>query len=138
MERGSEIWFYIRSRGLFCSTNQNEIGNEKRIRPERWRIGEGSGGSERPEDSDPSGECDDEDGCQGSGEKQFTDAKQPNVSSEAKPSRLPGPSPTKISRKQQNVASSGSGQAVPSPILVATFLIVFQYVLLLCGATVIF
>ncbi|XP_063298414.1 glypican-5-like isoform X2 [Pelobates fuscus] len=115
-----------------------KIGNEKRIRPERWRIGEGSGGGERPEDSDPSGECDDEDGCQGSGEKEFTDAKQPNVSSEAKPSRLPGPSPTKISRKQQNVASSGSGQAVPSPILVATFLIVFQYVLLLCGATVIF
>uniref|UniRef100_A0A8C5MDB8 Glypican 5 n=1 Tax=Leptobrachium leishanense TaxID=445787 RepID=A0A8C5MDB8_9ANUR len=47
-----------------------QMGNEKRIRPERWHIGEGSGGGGRSEDSDPSGDCDDEDGCQGSGERE--------------------------------------------------------------------
>ncbi|KAM9316109.1 glypican-5-like [Gastrophryne carolinensis] len=45
-----------------------QMGSERRIKPERWRITDGSGRGDESESEDLSGDCDDEDGCQGSGD----------------------------------------------------------------------
>ncbi|KAM4693422.1 glypican-5-like isoform 2-T2 [Discoglossus pictus] len=115
-----------------------QMGTEKKIKPERWRIIEGSGGDARSEDTDASGDCDDEDGCQGSGEQAETKLRSEDSSnSTRKVSNLPNPSSTKTSTKQKKLADSGSGVAGSSALLVA-FLILCQCMSQLCNAAAIF
>ncbi|XP_053315513.1 glypican-5-like isoform X2 [Spea bombifrons] len=120
-----------------------QMGNDKKMKPKRWRFGEGSGGGERPEDSGPSGDCDDEDGCQGSGEEETRDAKsRSEVSKELQPTvkvpRLPTQSTPKTSQKKLNVAGNGSKIRVPSSGLVVTLLIICQVMLHLSNAAATF
>ncbi|KAM8954348.1 glypican-5-like [Pelodytes ibericus] len=116
-----------------------QMGTEKRIRPEKWHGAEGSGEYDRTEDPDASGDCDDEDGCQGSGEKESIDSKlHPKISSDTKPNtkklKPPSPSATKISNKQLNVAGSDSKHIVSSPILLVALLFICQFMLQLVNA----
>ncbi|MEE6500924.1 hypothetical protein FKM82_003993 [Ascaphus truei] len=110
-----------------------QMGTEKRIRPDRWRIREGSGGEGRTEDTDPSGDCDDEDGCQGSGDKVYTDTKTHREnSSEVKPttktSNPPNPNATKKSHKQSSPTDTATRETVSLAVLVSALSIICQYV----------
>ncbi|XP_053565837.1 glypican-5-like isoform X2 [Bombina bombina] len=105
-----------------------QMGTEKRIKPERWRFVEGSGGDGTGEDADPSGDCDDEDGCQGSGGTEQIDTKKHSEDSRrgkssTKVLNLPNPSATKISDSQKNLSGTGSRITISSTMLVALFIL---------------
>ncbi|XP_062988324.1 glypican-5-like isoform X2 [Elgaria multicarinata webbii] len=51
----------------------NQLATERtNLKPERWGIREGGSGNGMNEEMESSGDCDDEDGCQGSGGKIYT------------------------------------------------------------------
>ncbi|XP_068136826.1 glypican-5-like isoform X2 [Hyperolius riggenbachi] len=110
-----------------------QMGSEKRINPERWRIPEGSGDG-GAEGEDLSGDCDDEDGCQGSGDNANTDTKtRTGDSSMVNITRkgYPNLSATKPPKKD---SSGGSSICSSSAILVAALLIMCQFISRFCSA----
>ncbi|XP_042313451.1 glypican-5-like isoform X2 [Sceloporus undulatus] len=51
----------------------NQLATERtNLKSERWSTREGSSGNGRNEEMESSGDCDDEDGCQGSGDRTYT------------------------------------------------------------------
>ncbi|KAM4772155.1 glypican-5-like isoform 2-T2 [Rhinophrynus dorsalis] len=111
-----------------------QMGTEKRIKPRKGYVGEGSGEDGQLEDTDASGDCDDEDGCQGSGDNTHSVAKSlPSEDSSKENLTLivvspPKPSATKISHKQREPTDSGSRGTISSAvILVAALIVICQY-----------
>ncbi|XP_063771741.1 glypican-5-like isoform X2 [Pseudophryne corroboree] len=119
-----------------------QMGSEKRIKAERWRITEGSGGGGRTEGEEASGDCDDEDGCQGSGDnldigtKKRTDDSMVNKTMNVP--ILHNPSATKTPPKQRNSSSSANRLYGCSAIIVAALLIMCQFISQLCSAAATF
>ncbi|XP_040204929.1 glypican-5-like isoform X2 [Rana temporaria] len=120
-----------------------QMGSERRIKAERWRITEGSGGEGGSEgEEDQSGDCDDEDGCQGSGESIETDTKRRidnsvmvNRTMKAVPHN---PSATKTAPKENDSSNSASRVCTSSVIVVASLLIMCQIISQLCNAAATF
>ncbi|XP_075057794.1 glypican-5-like isoform X2 [Mixophyes fleayi] len=116
-----------------------QMGSEKRIKAERWRIIEGSGGGGRSEGEELSGDCDDEDGCQGSGDnvdlgtKRRTDDSS-SINKTMTVSIHLDPSATKIPPKQRNSSNSASRLYGSSATVVAALLIMCQFITQLCSA----
>ncbi|XP_077147228.1 glypican-5-like isoform X1 [Ranitomeya variabilis] len=114
-----------------------QMGSEKRIKPERWRITEGSGGYGRSEGEDASGDCDDEDGCQGSGDnfdpetKRRTD-KTGMVNRTIKDPVNVNPSATRIPPKQRNSSNASSRSRGSLALIVAALLVITSHI---CSAT---
>ncbi|XP_018119403.1 glypican-5 isoform X2 [Xenopus laevis] len=110
-----------------------QTGSQKQIKPDKNRIREGSGGNEKLEDADPSGDCDDEDGCQGSGDSStHTGTKLiPEVSRKGNATvlvLLPHPGSTKTSHKQKNLPDTGSRLTFSSTLPLAALLFICQYI----------
>ncbi|XP_018121344.1 glypican-5 isoform X2 [Xenopus laevis] len=108
-----------------------QTGSQKQIKPDKNRIREGSGG--KLEDTDPSGDCDDEDGCQGSGgSSTHTGTKLiPEVSRKGNGTvhvLLPHPGATKISHKQKNLPDTGSRLTLSSALPLAALLFICRYI----------
>ncbi|KAG8445442.1 hypothetical protein GDO86_010281 [Hymenochirus boettgeri] len=108
-----------------------QMGTEKQIRQDKWRFREGSGQDGRPEDMDVSGDCDDEDGCQGSGDNIHTDTKSdPGVARKSNGTLnvfvLPEPSSTK--KSYNNLPGTGSRLTFSAAIPMAATLLICQYI----------
>lgn len=118
-----------------------QMGSERRIKAERWRITEGSGGEGRSEGEDVSGDCDDEDGCQGSGDSIGTDTRRRTDSSMVNLTKIAvphNPSDTKTPLKEKDSSGSGSRVCTSSAIVVAFLLIMCQFISQLCNAAATF
>ncbi|KAM3931698.1 glypican-5-like isoform 2-T2 [Leptodactylus fuscus] len=117
-----------------------QMGSEKRIKAERWRITEGSGGYSRSEAEDTSGDCDDEDGCQGSGDKSDPDTKRRRVESGVvnrtmkDPVHL-NPSATKTPPKERNSSNASSRSQGSLAFIVAALFFMCPYISQVCSAT---
>ncbi|XP_018410333.1 PREDICTED: glypican-5-like isoform X2 [Nanorana parkeri] len=112
-----------------------QMGSERRIKPERWRITEGSGGGGGSQGEDLSGDCDDEDGCQGSGDSMDTDIKRRTDLSMVNLTKIASnPGATKTSPKEKDSSDSGSRVCTSSAIVVASLLIMCQFISQLCNA----
>ncbi|XP_072263840.1 glypican-5-like isoform X2 [Pyxicephalus adspersus] len=115
-----------------------QMGSERRIKAERWRITEGSGGEGRSEGEDRSGDCDDEDGCQGSGDsmeigtkRRTDDVSMVNLTVKASVPHKPSSTKTPLKKDSSN---SGSRVCTSSVIVVASLLIICQFISQLCNA----
>ncbi|KAE8604652.1 hypothetical protein XENTR_v10014772 [Xenopus tropicalis] len=110
-----------------------QTGSEKQISPDKNRIREGSGGDDKVEDADPSGDCDDEDGCQGSGDSSTRTGTKliPDVSRKGNGTvnvLLSYPGATKISHNQKNLPGTGSRLKLSSALPLAALLFICQYI----------
>ncbi|XP_056420531.1 glypican-5-like isoform X2 [Hyla sarda] len=117
-----------------------QMGSEKRIKADRWRITEGSGGYSRSEGEEASGDCDDEDGCEGSGDNLGPDTKRriedigmDNVTANDPVRR--NPSATKIPPKQRNSSNATSRLHGSLALLVAALFIICPFLSQFCSAT---
>ncbi|XP_073481939.1 glypican-5-like isoform X3 [Aquarana catesbeiana] len=119
-----------------------QMGSERRIKAERWRITEGSGEGGSEGEEDQSGDCDDEDGCQGSGESIETDTKRRTNNSvmvDLTMKAVPqNPSATKTAPKEKDSSNSGSRVCTSALIVVASLLIMCQIISQLCSAAATF
>ncbi|XP_075717406.1 glypican-5-like isoform X2 [Rhinoderma darwinii] len=110
-----------------------QMASEKRIKAERWRITEGSGGYGRSQGEDASGDCDDEDGCQGSGENLDPDVKKSTdksgkVNLTMKDPVHLNPSATGIPPKQRNSSDATSRSHGSLALIVAALFITSQFI----------
>ncbi|XP_073530561.1 glypican-5-like isoform X2 [Phyllobates terribilis] len=117
-----------------------QMGSEKRIKPERWRITEGSGGYGRSEGEDASGDCDDEDGCQGSGdnvdpELRRRTGKTSMVNRTMEDPVNVNPSATRIPPKQRNSSNASSRSHSSLALIVAALFITRPFISHICSAT---
>ncbi|KAM5165463.1 glypican-5-like [Mantella aurantiaca] len=117
-----------------------QMGSERRIKAERWRITEGSGGEGGSDGEDPSGDCDDEDGCQGSGDRMEADTKRRTIDlstvNRTMKASVPGnPGVTKTAPNSKASSDSGS---TSSAIVVASLFIMCHFISQLCNAAAIF
>ncbi|XP_066454317.1 glypican-5-like isoform X2 [Eleutherodactylus coqui] len=117
-----------------------QMGSEKRIKAERWRITEGSGGYGRSEGENTSGDCDDEDGCQASGDNVDSDTKRRkgetrmvNLTMED-PVRL-NPSATRIPPKAKNSSNATSRSHGSLALIVAALYIMCPFISQVCSVT---
>ncbi|KAM4043183.1 glypican-5-like isoform 2-T2 [Anomaloglossus baeobatrachus] len=116
-----------------------QMGSEKRIKPERWRITEGSGEDGRSEGEDGSGDCDDEDGCQGSGDNFDQDTRRRTdktgmVNRTMKDPVYVNPSVTRIPPKQRN-SNTASRSHDSLALIVAALFILCPFISKICSAT---
>ncbi|XP_069831648.1 glypican-5-like isoform X2 [Dendropsophus ebraccatus] len=117
-----------------------QMGSEKRIKPDRWRITEGSGEYGRSEGEEASGDCDDEDGCEGSGgslgpgtKRRIDEIGMDNVTARNPVHR--NPHATRIPPKQRN-SSNATGRLHGSlALMMAALLIVSPFLSQFCSAT---
>ncbi|KAG8580562.1 hypothetical protein GDO81_007343 [Engystomops pustulosus] len=118
-----------------------QMGSEKRIKAERWRITEGSGGYDRSEGEGASGECDDEDGCQGSGDNLDPDTKRRRVDETSLVNRtmkdpvLLNPSASRTPPKHRNSSNATSRSHGSLVLIVAALFFMSPFISQVCSAT---
>ncbi|XP_040283791.1 glypican-5-like isoform X2 [Bufo bufo] len=117
-----------------------QMGSEKRIKAERWRITEGSGGYGRSEGEDASGDCDDEDGCQGSGDSLQPDTRRriyetSIVNATAKDPVHLNPGATRIPPKQRNSSNATSRSHGSLALIMAALFFTCPFLSRVCSAT---
>lgn len=117
-----------------------QMGSEKRIKAERWRITEGSGGNGRSEGEEASGDCDDEDGCEGSSDNLDPDTRRRTDETSMvnltmkNPVHL-NPSATRIPPKQRNSPNATSRSHGSLAVIVAALFIMCPFISQVCSAT---
>lgn len=117
-----------------------QMGSEKRIKAERWRITEGSGGYGRSEGEEASGDCDDEDGCEGSSDNLDPDTRRRTDETSMvnltmkNPVHL-NPSATRIPPKQRNSSNATSKSHGSLAVIVAALFIMCPFISQVCSAT---